>query len=180
MKIVGICGSPRKNGNSEWALNYILNECEKFCNVENINIADKNILLCDGCLVCEEDYDCIHKDDMNYINNQLLNSDILIISTPVYFDNVPGVFKNFIDRTNPICNKMKGKKAVVITFGQADEISWNNATQYINTYFDILGISVIGKYSFNARNKFDASNNNEIKNKLSQIILELEQIAKHD
>lgn len=179
MRLVGICGSPRHSGNSKWALNYVLKESARLFDVERIYVSEKKISFCDGCLACEENLPCHYNDDMMAINDCLLKADIILVSTPVYFDNVPGILKNLIDRTNPICNSMKGKKAIIITFGQADNISWENATQYLNTYFDILGISIIGRYSFGARDIHDAMKDNKIITKLNGIVLELERIAKN-
>ena len=157
-KILGICGSPRTRGNSEWALESILEKCSSFAETEQINIATKNVLFCDGCLICENDLPCPYNDDMIKINNSLLSADIIIISTPVYFDNVPAKLKNVFDRSNSICNRLKGKKAFVVTFGQADESSWQNAIQYLKTYFDIIGVELIDAFSFLAREIDDAKN----------------------
>ena len=177
MKIVGICGSPRHYGNSEWALNFLLKKSSEFADVKYIILSEKVVAFCNGCLICEDNLPCHHNDDMAEINNCLLDADAIVVSTPVYFDNVPAILKNLIDRTNPICNNMKGKKAVVITFGQADNASWDSATQYLNAYFDILGIQMIGCYSFGARNLNDAENNDKIEKQLDKIVLELRKLV---
>ena len=169
-KIIGISGSPRKNGNSEYALNYIMEKCADFAETNKISLYDKKIDICDGCLVCEDTQECKFKDDMIAISKEILEADIIVIATPVYFDNVPSMLKNFIDRTNPICNMLRGKKAYIVTFGQADEISWERARQSIGYYFEVMQITLESAASFKARNIGEANNDPLVKEKLDELI----------
>ena len=53
MKVVGICGSPRK-GNTEWMLRKFLEGTAKAgAETDLILLRQKNIKGCDGCLTCE-------------------------------------------------------------------------------------------------------------------------------
>lgn len=93
------------------------------------------------------------KDDMEQIIEQIMVADIIIISTPVYFDGLPALCKNILDRTNSLCNCLSGKEAYILTFGQADETSWERACACLENYFEVMDIAVLGKYSFYAREK---------------------------
>ncbi|MCH5172502.1 MAG: flavodoxin family protein [Erysipelotrichales bacterium] len=168
-KILGICGSPRYNGNSEIALSRIMYQCGKYASTSTFKASQMNINFCDGCLMCEETGHCHIEDDMDLLITQFQAADIIIISTPVYFDSLPAICKNILDRTNPLCNSIGGKRAYILTFGQADETSWERACTCLENYFEVMDISVLGKYSFYAREKNDVSNNEEILKKIDEI-----------
>lgn len=89
--------------------------------------------------------------------------------TPVYFDNVTSVLKNFIDRTNTLGNQLSGKKAVVVTFGQADDVSWRAVISYLKNYFDIMGVEMILSCSYYARRIGDAKNDKRIVDSLTEL-----------
>jgi multimeric flavodoxin WrbA len=168
-KILGISGSPRHNGNSEVALFRVLSNCEKHLPVATFNVSQMNVHLCDGCLACEEVGYCHQKDDMASLLKEIESADVIIISTPVYFDGLPAICKNILDRTNPLCSRIGGKEAYILTFGQADETSWERACVSLENYFEVMNIAVMGKYSFYAREKNDVANNVEILKKLDTI-----------
>ena len=119
MKILAICGSPRK-GNTEFMLNTVLNEIKNH-EKELVLLKDKKIKHCVGCLYCDEHKeDCsIKDDDMKELNDKFKKADIVIIGSANYFDNVTGLLKDFIDRTNPFYKTglLKGKKVYGIIAG---------------------------------------------------------------
>lgn len=99
MKIVGICGSPRK-GNTEFLLKEALKAAEeKGAETELILLREKKIEFCDGCLECDKTGKCHIQDDMQKIYEKLTSADAIIIGSPNYFENVSGILKNFIDRS---------------------------------------------------------------------------------
>lgn len=105
-----ISASPRKNGNSD-----IL--CDRFAqgamenghHVEKVFVASKNISYCCGCGVCNTTHKCIQKDDMAEILDKMVNSDVIVLATPVYFYSMDGQMKTFIDRTVPRYTEIKNK-----------------------------------------------------------------------
>ncbi len=114
-KIVLISGSNRK-GNTE----YILSELSKhFTDSNLILLKNQNIQYCKGCLACHHYEKCILKDDMNLIIEQLKEAELIIFGVPNYFDNVTGLFKNFIDRLHPLYKSeaLKNKKVIFIFVG---------------------------------------------------------------
>lgn len=120
MKIVGICGSPRK-GNTEILLREALKGTKKVgAETKLILLRMKKIELCRGCIeICLEG-ECKIKDDMRAINRELIKADGFIIGSPTYFGLPSGLLKNFMDRTSPIYGKLKHKPAVVIAVGMAE------------------------------------------------------------
>lgn len=168
-RILGISGSMRKNGNSETALARVITKCQKQNVTRIFNVSQMNIGLCDGCLVCEEVGACHRQDDMLNLIDEIKAADLIIVSTPVYFDGLPAVLKNILDRTNPLCNQIGGKEAYILTFGQADETSWERACICLENYFEVMNIKVIGKNSFYARGKNDVMTSEDVLNKLDMI-----------
>ena len=116
MKVIAICGSPRKNGNTEIMLKEALKGAQnKGAKTELINLAGKNIRYClghDDCL-----YPCKIKDDMGAIYKKMITADIIIIGSPVYYCNVSGLLKNFMDRCVCLTEglKLKGKIGAAVT-----------------------------------------------------------------
>ena len=104
MKVVGICGSPRK-GNTEWMLRKLLEGAAKSgAETDLILLRQKNIKGCDGCLKCEVGGKqrkglCRVLDDVQEIYPKLVEADGLALATPVYFEMLSGLLKNFMDRT---------------------------------------------------------------------------------
>jgi len=124
MKVVGICGSPR-NGNTEWMLKKLLDEVAKGgVETELILLREKQIKGCDGCLSCEiggtqRKGSCRIQDDMQQIYPKLMEADGFAFGTPVYFDMLSGLLKNFMDRTCPIWPHLESKPVVGVAVAEA-------------------------------------------------------------
>ena len=121
MKILFISGSPRK-GNSEFILTKIFDSI-KTSSKELVLLRQLDIGRCQGCLYCEENSACCLQDDMQSLYEKMKEADIFIFAVPNYYDNVPGLFKDFIDRTNPFydTSAIAGKKVVNIVIGGSTE-----------------------------------------------------------
>jgi len=99
MKVLGICFSPRKDGNSEILLREALKgsqECS--AKTEFVSLRKKNIAPCIACLKCMENGVCAQEDDMQDLYPKLLKADGLIFASPVYFYSISGTAKIFLDR----------------------------------------------------------------------------------
>jgi len=89
--VLGICGSPVKGGNTEAFLNEALKAAAALPGVTTrlIRLADKNIGDCTHCNWCvtrqTADRYCQVKDDMSTIYPELINADVIMMATPVYF-----------------------------------------------------------------------------------------------
>lgn len=68
-------------------------------NVEIINLFDYDIKPCIGCENCLIKGDCVFNDDVSEIMDKLKSSDGIILSSPVYMENISGKLKVFLDRT---------------------------------------------------------------------------------
>ena len=68
-----------------------------------INVIDRHIEYCTGCFACKRNGGtCIHDDDMRAILNEILESDLLLFSFPLYSYGMPAPLKALLDRTMPL------------------------------------------------------------------------------
>ena len=183
MKILSICGSPRR-GNSEAILNRLKQTFEKKgMQNEIILLRKKNIQRCDGCVeYCNKNLDCNKKDDMVEILNKMKNVDGYVFISPNYFKMPPGIFKNFIDRCSVFYTaqtNLSKKRAIVIVVG-TDAIEEINVClkNICDNFCKTLGISVVAKKSFRSRSELEGNYNDIFKNKLNPCLdKELEKMA---
>ena len=99
MKVLGIYGSPRKGGNTELLLEEALKGAEmEGAEVERLRLTDFDIMPCKECLACYQDGNCILLDDMSKVYPKLLDADIIILASPIFFYGVTAWAKGLIDR----------------------------------------------------------------------------------
>lgn len=68
--------------------------------VEKLSLAGKNISFCRGCLACQKLGRCVIDDDANGIMQKVLNADVVVWATPIYYYEMSGQTKVMIDRMN--------------------------------------------------------------------------------
>ncbi len=100
-RIVTILGSPKKVGNTS----SILKAFEQAASADNeifrINISDYNIKGCLGCDTCQKYTDgpgCRQNDDFEEVISQIIKSNLIIYSTPIYVWDFTSQMKALIDR----------------------------------------------------------------------------------
>ena len=106
MKILILNGSPKKENSDTMHITRAfvegMNEASEN-EIKTINAVDKHIEYCTGCFACMRNGgDCIHKDDMRAILEEILDSDLLIWSFPLYCYGMPAPLKALLDRTLPL------------------------------------------------------------------------------
>ena len=106
MKILVFNGSPkREKSDTMHITRAFLEGMEQAApqEIRTIHVIDQHIEFCSGCLACMRNGGvCRHKDDMRMILEQILASDLLLFSFPLYCYGMPAVLKNLIDRTLPL------------------------------------------------------------------------------
>ena len=106
MKILVINGSPKKENSDTMHITRAfldgMNEASQN-EVKTINAIDKHIEYCTGCFACMRNGgNCVHNDDMRAILEEILDSDLLIWSYPLYCYGMPAPLKALLDRTLPL------------------------------------------------------------------------------
>ena len=102
MKAIAVCGSPRKAGNTEMLLNKCLSKLSAAgIKSELINLRGKKINPCIACGVCRKKQDktcAVKNDDFNPILEKMLDADIIITGSPVYFGSATPETMALLDR----------------------------------------------------------------------------------
>ncbi len=122
-KVLILSGSPRKGGNSD-----IL--CDEFAKgalaagneVEKIFVSEKKIHPCTGCYSCAKNGGrCAFNDDMGEILRKMIDCDVLVLSSPVYFYSICAQLKAVIDRTVARWTEIQNKELYYIATSAEDE-----------------------------------------------------------
>lgn len=159
MKVLGICGSPRE-GSSERMLLEALKGCSKAGAQIELVLLRKNPL--PGC--CGKD-SCFHSgycdvlDGAEKLMEKVLRADALILASPSYFDNVSGLMKDFIDRTNPHCKpkRFAGKKVALLSVGGSGMRSVRKCEAILRAFCRMHGMNVTGSVCAQAEEAQDAA-----------------------
>ncbi|HJJ29659.1 MAG TPA: flavodoxin family protein [Methanocorpusculum sp.] len=97
LSVLAITTSPRRHGNTETALDKVLESFSEM-SVEKVILNDLDISPCRGCGKCEKAGICVHKDDFVALGQKILDCDLLVFSSPVYSMSVCAQAKIMIDR----------------------------------------------------------------------------------
>ena len=142
MKILAICGSPKK-GNTYSALNQIK---ENYPDVDFkiLMLKDVNLKWCLGCYTCVKlgEEKCPLKDDREKIVKEMFEADGVLFASPVYSMQITALMKNFFERVGYIDHRPRfyGKYAMLMAvcagFGA------DNANEYMDGMCSIFGFSI--------------------------------------
>lgn len=99
-RVLILSGSPRKGGNSDLLCDeFSRGAAESGNEVEKIRVAEKNIGFCRGCYACKDNGKCVIKDDMADVLQKMIDADVIVLASPVYFYSIDAQLKAVIDRT---------------------------------------------------------------------------------
>lgn len=144
MKVVEIIGSPRTNGPStRISKSFTDHASESGAEVKSYRLNKMQFKGCQSCLACKGKIEeCSVHDSLTEVLNAMRDSDVAILSTPVYFWDVAGQYKLFFDRTfsfakpdfytNPKPGRLDpGKTAILIlTQGAGDDVHQDVPEKY--------------------------------------------------
>lgn len=124
MKITVLEGSPHRRGSSNMlAGEFIRGAREAGHSVRVLDAAHMQIHPCLGCDSCGMNGPCVQKDDNREIRDALLDSDMAVFVTPIYYFGMSAQLKAVIDRFYSYTMKLSGKglKTVLITASWDDD-----------------------------------------------------------
>ena len=125
MKILVFNGSPKGDKSDVLHISRAflegMNEASPH-DIKIINVIEKHIEYCKGCFACKRNGGtCVHNDDMREILEEILDSDLLLFSYPLYCYGMPAPLKALIDRTMPLSSMAMQKSGDrYYHVGQAD------------------------------------------------------------
>ena len=148
LKVLGIVGSPHNHGNTAFLVENSLDVIDKEDDfeVELITLGDKNINYCVGCDECKKTNRCVIDDDMQKLTAKVRNADALIVGSPVYFGDMTGQLKTFIDRLRPLRNihAFKFKVCGAVSAGGFRNGGQEATIASIHDFFLVQGGIVVG------------------------------------
>jgi multimeric flavodoxin WrbA len=155
MNIIGIIASPRKEGNTAFIVNKILEGAkEQGAETQSFSFSDLDIKPCRGCNGCKQsDRGCIIDDDMQKIYDAVELSDALVLGSPIYMGQMSAQAKIFTDRLyarisprfSPFFkeNAVKQKLILVFNQGNPDAGLFKTYIDYTKHMFEVLEFDVI-------------------------------------
>lgn len=123
MKVIGLVGSPVREGNTGKLVNEILaGASENGADVKLYNLTALDIKGCDACGTCHDSGKCATADGMQKIYEEILGSDAVVLGSPVYMWQMSAQTKLFVDRLTAFLkpdfsSRIAGKK-LVLAFSQ--------------------------------------------------------------
>jgi multimeric flavodoxin WrbA len=154
MKIIGLIASSRKEGNTSWVVNKILEGAKgQDAEVQSWCFSDLDIKPCRGCSSCKKSgKGCVINDDMQNIYTAFVNADAIVLGSPVYMGQMSAQAKIFTDRlyacTSPRFspyykeNARKKKMVLVFTQGNPDVTLFQSYFDYTKKMFQMLEFDV--------------------------------------
>ena len=163
-KVLILSGSPRKNGNSDFLCNQFFKGAKEAGHeVEKIFVSDKKIGYCRACYACRDTHKCFQKDDMEAILDKIIDCDVLVLASPVYFYSIDAQIKTLIDRTLPRWTELKDKEFYyILTAGEDNKAIMERSVECFRGFADCFkGIKEKGViYGHGLYEKSDASKSN--------------------
>lgn len=118
MKILMIESSPHKTGSSNMLAEQFIRGAKAAGHQITVrDVGHMEINPCRGCDSCGLNKGCIQQDDMKQIEKDLLDTDMAVFVTPVYYFGMSAQLKLVIDRFYGINSKLSGRglKTALIT-----------------------------------------------------------------
>lgn len=138
MKILILTGSPRKNGNSNTLVeHFIKGALENGHDIIRFDSAFKKIQPCSACNHCSMDGECVYKDDFEFVRENIIDADMVVFATPMYYFGISAQLKAVIDRFYAINGKIQSPKKAALFMTYADTTE-QEALPIKNHYESIL------------------------------------------
>lgn len=139
-KVLILSGSPRKHGNSDMLCDaFAKGAAEAGHTVEKIRVAEKNIGYCRACYACRGTGVCAVRDDMADVLQKMIDADVLVLASPVYFYSIDAQLKALIDRTVARWLEVKNKEFYyIVTAADGEEAAAETTIACFRGYADCV------------------------------------------
>jgi multimeric flavodoxin WrbA len=156
IKVLAFAGSPRRHGNSETLLDWVLAGmiADPDVTVEKVPLDEANINPCRGCNACEKLNKCVQRDGMDIYHDKIVAADIILLSSPIYCMGIASQAKALIDRAQVFRSRKyvlklpvvpaerKGKRlgAFLATAGQNWDHVFDAAVPSVKCFYHVIDI----------------------------------------
>ncbi|NLU08690.1 MAG: flavodoxin family protein [Clostridiales bacterium] len=154
MNIIGIIASQRKEGNTAFIVNKILEGArEQGAEIRSFSFSDLDIKPCRGCWACHKgDQGCVINDDMQEIYDAIEHTDAIVLGSPIYMGQMSAQGKIFTDRLfarfsprfSPFFKENTVKQRLILSFNQGnpDAGLFRPYIDYTKHMFEVLEFDV--------------------------------------
>jgi len=154
MKVVALLGSPRSGKNSSTiAARFMETAASLGAETRTFELNKLTYRGCQGCYACKKGLDhCVLNDELTEVLLAVQESEVVLLSSPVYYGDITAQLKGFIDRTfsylkndyltNPQPSRLRNKKLVmVLTQGHPDESLFADIYQRYEGFLKWMGFT---------------------------------------
>jgi multimeric flavodoxin WrbA len=156
VKVLAFAGSPRRGGNSETLLDWVLASMAKEADVtvEKIPLTEANVNPCKGCNACQKLNKCVQRDGMDIVHDKIIAADIIVLAAPIFCMGIAAQAKMLIDRAQVFTSRKyvlklpvvpverKGKRLGIFlsTAGQDWSYVFDAAVPSVKCFFNVIEV----------------------------------------
>ena len=148
MKIVVLEGSPNRHGSSNMLADCFKQGAEDAGHtVEIIDAAHADIHPCTGCIRCGYEGPCVQKDDVEKFRRQILDADMMVFVTPLYYYGMSAQLKTLVDRFcafNSSIQRKHMKSALLAAAWNSDDWTFEALEAHYRTLVRYLNLQDMG------------------------------------
>ncbi len=161
MKVLGIAGSPRRDGNTDLLLAEVIRgAASKGGETKTIILNDLNFIACQHCDACLKKGKCKYQDDMQMVYRELEQADRIVLASPIQFMGVTAQMKAMIDRCQalwarkyvlklpPLGDRRERKGFFISVAGRKVADVFDGALITIKSLFAVLDVTYAGELLF--------------------------------
>ena len=156
MKVLGIMGSPRRQGNTELLFDKALEGAsEAGAEIEKVLVSKLKISPCLEIYACLKDGNCSIRDDMQLLYKKLLEADHVVFASPIFFYSITSQAKAIVDRCQALWVRRhvlgmgkedkRERRGVFISIGATrGEKLFDGAVLTVKYFFNAIGVKYAG------------------------------------
>lgn len=155
IKVLAFAGSPRRGGNSETLLDWVLQAMnQEGALIDKVALTEADVNPCLGCNACERLNRCVQRDGMDVLHDRIIDCDCLILAAPIFCMGICAQAKALIDRFQVFRSRKyvlklpvvpperKGKRIGIFlsTAGQNWDYVFDGAVPTVKCFFHVVDI----------------------------------------
>ncbi len=162
LRVLGISGSPRRDGNTDLLLQQVIaGASSQGAEIKTVILSQLDISPCRHCDGCLKTGKCVVDDDMQWLHSELRGADRLVLASPIFFMGVTAQTKAMIDRCQALwvikyvlklpvaINTDKERRGIFISVGGTKLRNlFQPAIATVKSWFTTLDIKYDGELAF--------------------------------
>ncbi|MDD1645379.1 MAG: flavodoxin family protein [Methanomicrobiales archaeon] len=154
IKVLAFATGPRRHGNSETLLDWVLASMgeEPGVEIEKFALSEIQVNPCRGCNACETLNRCVQRDDMDMLHDRIVGADCIVFATPIYCMGICSQGKALVDRAQVFRSRKyvlklpvvpperKGKRLgiFIAAAGQKMDYVFDGAIMSVKCFFHVI------------------------------------------